>query len=90
MKKLIIIIFIGIFSSCNYFFELSSDKDLTEKINTKYLNERKPIDLTKITDFEWDNYIILFLIACVDLSLFLKVVVLLIPLEILAGSLVLY
>jgi hypothetical protein len=60
MKKLILFVLIGIFASCNNFFQLSSDKELTEKINEEYLNEKKPIDLTKITDFEWDNYIILY------------------------------
>ena len=60
MKKLILFILIAIFSSCDNFFQLSSDKELTKKINREYLSKKKPIDLTKITDFEWDNYIILF------------------------------
>lgn len=60
MKKIILLIFITTLFSCNSFFQLSSDKDLTDKINSEYLKEKKPIDLTKITDFEWDNYIILF------------------------------
>jgi hypothetical protein len=60
MKKIILLIFITTLSSCNSFFQLSSDKELTDKINSEYLKEKKPIDLTKITDFEWDNYIILF------------------------------
>ena len=59
MKKIILLIFIAILSSCNSFFQLNSDKELTYKINSEYLKENKPIDLTKITDFEWDNYIIL-------------------------------
>lgn len=59
MKKIILIIFIVSLSSCNSFFQLSIDKELTEKINSEYLKEKKPIDLTKITDFEWDNYIVI-------------------------------
>ncbi len=59
MKKIILLILIATLSSCNSFFQLSSDKDLTGKINSEYLKVKKPIDLTKITDFEWDNYIIL-------------------------------
>ena len=58
-KEIILFIFITTLSSCNYFFQLNSDKDLTDKINSEFLKENKPIDLTKITDFEWDNYIIL-------------------------------
>jgi hypothetical protein len=58
-KEIILFIFITSLSSCNYFFQLNSDKDLTDKINSEFLKENKPIDLTKITDFEWDNYIIL-------------------------------
>lgn len=59
MKKIILFIFIASFTSCNSFFQLNSDKELTEKINSEYLKEKKPIDLTKITDFEWDNYIVI-------------------------------
>lgn len=59
MKKIIFFIFIATFTSCNSFFQLSVDKELTEKINLEYLKEKKPIDLTKITDFKWDNYIVI-------------------------------
>jgi hypothetical protein len=59
MKKIILFIFIATFTSCNSFFQLSEDKQLTEKINLEYLKEKKPIDLTKITDFKWDNYIVI-------------------------------
>ena len=59
MKKIILLIFIITLSSCNSIFQLGSDKDLTDKINSAYLKDKKPIDLVKITDFEWDNYIIL-------------------------------
>ncbi len=45
--------------SCNSFFQLSSDKELTEKINSEYLKEKKTIDLSKLTNFEWDNYIVI-------------------------------
>ena len=59
MKIIILFILILSFTSCNSFFQLNSDKELTEKINSEYLKEKKPIDLTKITDFEWDNYIVI-------------------------------
>lgn len=59
MKKIFLIIFIGTLTSCNFFFQLRSDKNLTEKINSKYLEEKKPINLTKITDFDWDNYLVI-------------------------------
>ncbi|WP_438967244.1 hypothetical protein [Flavobacterium sp.] len=59
MKKIILIIFIDTFTSCNFFFQLQSDKELTEKINSEYLKERKPINLSKLTDFDWDNYIVI-------------------------------
>ena len=59
MKKITLCIVIASFTSCNFFFQLSSDKELSEKINAEYLKEKKPIDLTKVTDFEWDNYIVI-------------------------------
>lgn len=59
MKKLFLIIFIYTCTSCNFFWQLRSDKDLTKKINSEYLKEKKPIDLTKLTNFEWDNYIVI-------------------------------
>ena len=59
MKKLILILFIATLSSCHFIFQLRSDKDLTEKINLEYLKEKKPVDLTKLTNFDWDNYIVI-------------------------------
>ncbi|RTZ01242.1 hypothetical protein EKM02_06830 [Flavobacterium sp. RSP49] len=59
MRKIILFLFIATFIACNSFFELSFDEVLTSKINLQYLKQKKPIDLTKITDFEWDNYIII-------------------------------
>ncbi|MFV8377933.1 hypothetical protein [Flavobacterium sp. LB3R33] len=59
MKKFIAISVILIFSSCHSFNQLSFDEDLTTKINLQYKTEKKPIDLTEITDFEWDNYIVI-------------------------------
>ncbi|WP_035679178.1 hypothetical protein [Flavobacterium limnosediminis] len=59
MKKIILLIFIVTLTSCDSFFQLSFDQDLTDRINSEYLKEKKPIDLNKITDFEWDNYIII-------------------------------
>lgn len=58
MRKNILFIVIVIFTSCNSFFQLSLDIELSEKINSEYLKEKTPIDLTRITDFEWDNYIV--------------------------------
>ena len=59
MKKIFLFIFITTFTSCNTFFQLSSDKELTEKINSKYSKEKKPIDLTELTNFDWDNYMVI-------------------------------
>lgn len=59
MKKNILFIIIAIFTSCSSFFQLSSDIELSEKINSEYLKEKTPIDLSRITDFEWDNYIVI-------------------------------
>lgn len=59
MKKVFLIVLIATLTSCNFFFQLSSDEDLTEKINSEYAKDKKPIDLTKLTNFEWDNYIVI-------------------------------
>jgi hypothetical protein len=59
MKKIILLIFITSLTSCAFFFQLSSDKELTEKINSEYEKEQKPIDLSKLTNFDWDNYIVI-------------------------------
>jgi len=60
MKKIFLIILIVTLTSCDSFFQLNFDKDLTDKINSEYLKEKKPIDLDNLTDFEWDNYIIIY------------------------------
>ena len=59
MRKIILISIILIFSSCDFFNQLSFDEDLTSIINLKYSNEKVPVDLIEITDFDWDNYIII-------------------------------
>jgi len=59
MKKIILFIVIASFTSCNSFLQLSSDEELSEKINLEYLKEKKPIELTKVTNFKWDNYIVM-------------------------------
>lgn len=46
-------------SSCHFFNQLSFDENLSSKINLHYNKENKPVDLIRITDFEWDNYIII-------------------------------
>jgi len=59
MKKYLVILIILTFFSCNFSNKLSSDEDLSSKINLKFRDEKKPIDLMEITDFEWDNYIVI-------------------------------
>lgn len=59
MRKFVLIYIILILSSCHLFNQLSLDDDLTSKINLQYCREKVPVDLIKITDFEWDNYIII-------------------------------
>ena len=59
MRKIILISIILIFSSCDFFNQLSFDEDLTSIINLKYSNEKVPVDLIEITDFDWDNYIMI-------------------------------
>ena len=58
MKKYISISIVLILSSCHFSNQLSFDEDLASKINLQYSKEREPVDLIKITDFEWDNYVI--------------------------------
>ena len=53
MRKIILISIILIFSSCDFFNQLSFDEDLTSIINLKYINEKVPVDLIEITDFDW-------------------------------------
>ena len=60
MKKTFLIIFIVSLTSCESFFQLNFDRDLTHKIKSEYLKEKKPIDLDNLTDFEWDNYFIIY------------------------------
>lgn len=57
-KKILLTFIIATLTSCS-FFQLRCDKELTEKINSKYLKEKKSIDLTKITTFNWDSYIVI-------------------------------
>lgn len=59
MKKIISFIVIKSLVSCTSFFQLSLDEELTKKITVEYLREKKPVDLNKITDFDWDNYLII-------------------------------
>lgn len=59
MRKFILISIILILSSCHFFNQLSFDEVLTSKINLQYSKEKGPVDIIKITDFEWDNYIII-------------------------------
>lgn len=45
------------FVSCNT--KLKPDKELTQKIENLYAEEKKPVDLEKITNFQWDKYLII-------------------------------
>jgi len=60
MKKIIVLLFIISFVSCDALFQLSEDKELANKIKLEYSKEKKPVDLKKITDFDWDNYLIIY------------------------------
>ena len=59
MKKFSLILIVVTFCSCNFFYKLSFDKELANAINIRFKKERKQIDLVSITDFKWDNYIVL-------------------------------
>jgi hypothetical protein len=59
MQKYVFISIILMLSSCHFFNQLSFDENLTSKVNLQYSKENEPVDLIKITDFEWDNYIII-------------------------------
>ena len=61
MKKIILILFVISTSSCSYFNQLDSDKNLAFKIEKQFKIEQKAVDLTKLTDFDWDNY---FVVGC--------------------------
>lgn len=60
MKKIIVLLFIISFISCDSLFQLSPDIELAHKIRLEYLKEKQPVDLKKITDFDWDHYLIIF------------------------------
>lgn len=60
IKKIILFIYITSFIACDFFFQLSPNKELTERINFEYVKQKRPVDLKKITDFEWDNYLLIF------------------------------
>ena len=59
MQKYLAVLMILILFSCNFYNQLNFDKKLTSKINLEYKEKKIPVDLTKVTDFEWDNYIII-------------------------------
>lgn len=60
MKKIILFICITSFTACDTFFQLNPDKELAEKIKLEYVREKKPVDLMKVTNFDWDNYLLMF------------------------------
>lgn len=56
-RKIVIGILLLVFYSCQYTNQLSSDKNITEKIEVKLKSEF--IDLSDLNDFEWDSLLIL-------------------------------
>lgn len=67
MRKLIIIgtIFLTFFS-CQYLNQLNSDNSLTEKIESKFKSESEIIDLNNLSEFDWDNLLILGPYSVID------------------------
>ena len=59
IRKAFFLMPIFIFFSCNYFFQLSSDENLTKQIERKFYEKKVPVDLFFIKSFEWDNYIVI-------------------------------
>jgi hypothetical protein len=60
MKKILLtLLAIVTLISCNNLNNLHSDNELTNKINSKFKTDKTPITLSEITDFEYDNYLIL-------------------------------
>lgn len=58
MKKTIIMAFCLIFS-CQNFFQLESDEILSERIKKEIHKENNIINFSSLTNFDWDNLIIL-------------------------------
>ncbi len=59
MKRKIVICILFLSISCQYIFQLENDENLNKKILKELYSERGVSDFSKITDFEWDNLIIL-------------------------------
>jgi hypothetical protein len=59
MKKNLLILIVATFWSCNFFYKLSFDEELANTINLSFKKEPKAIDLVSVTDFKWDNYLVL-------------------------------
>lgn len=59
MKRYCLIFVALILLSCNYFWQLELDKDLSKTIQLAYQKDEQPVDLVSKTEFQWDNYIIL-------------------------------
>ncbi len=45
--------------SCGYLFQLENDEKLAEKVERQLNSEIGTVDFAKMTDFDWDNLIIL-------------------------------
>lgn len=56
--KIVLLVLIFNFSSCNSFFQLHSDNDLTELLENEIYRNQEKVDFTKITDFDWDELLI--------------------------------
>lgn len=59
MKKIIPFLVLLVCISCQYFHQLESDKELSGVIENEIANHREPINLATLTNFEWDNYLII-------------------------------
>ncbi|MBC7494455.1 MAG: hypothetical protein H7221_05550 [Flavobacterium sp.] len=61
MKKITFFFIFWILVSCKYFNQIKSDEELTTKIEKEISNAKKSdsIDLQKLTNFEWNSYLIL-------------------------------
>ena len=58
MKYFLYIILL-INTSCSYIFDLKSDSSLCSEIQNEFESNKIPVNLSTLTKFEWDNYLLL-------------------------------
>ena len=58
MKYFLYIILL-INTSCSYIFDLKSDSTLCSEIQNEFESNKIPVNLSTLTKFEWDNYLLL-------------------------------